>query len=85
MSVKAESLGYPVPEAAGVAGVGRTLLYEAIGRGELRARKIGRRTVILREDLENWLRSRPDWIPTGESVESNEISERFTTDDAATV
>jgi excisionase family DNA binding protein len=43
--------GLSVPEACEVAGLGRTKLYEAIAAGELKARKYGKRRIILREDL----------------------------------
>jgi excisionase family DNA binding protein len=39
--------------------VGRTLTYREIKEGRLRARKIGRRTIIAEDDAENWLKSLP--------------------------
>jgi excisionase family DNA binding protein len=48
-----------IEEAAKVSGVGRTLIFEAIKNGALRARKAGRRTLILQTDLEAWLHSLP--------------------------
>lgn len=59
----APKLAYSIVEATEEARIGRTSIYDAIGRGELVARKVGRRTIILREDLETWLRSRPTWSP----------------------
>ena len=40
-----------------VLSLGRTKLYQLINDGKLKARKIGKRTVILREDLETFLAS----------------------------
>lgn len=54
-----EKLGFSVEEAAKMSGIGRTLIFSAIGNGQLLARKFGRRTVILREDLEAFLRALP--------------------------
>jgi excisionase family DNA binding protein len=45
-------------------GLGRTYVYEAIRRGELRARKYGRLTRILRRDYEDWLAAAPEITPT---------------------
>ncbi len=51
--------GYSIPEAAEVASIGRTKIYEAIGNGSLVARKHGRRTIILRADLRAFLAALP--------------------------
>ena len=40
-------------------GPGRTTAYEEIKNGRLRARKIGKRTVITTDDAEKWLQSLP--------------------------
>jgi hypothetical protein len=52
-------LGYSLKEAAAVASVGRTSLYLAIRRRELRARKKGARTIVLDRDLRRWLEDLP--------------------------
>jgi len=44
-------------EAARMAGVGRTTLYAALGTGELRSLKIGKRRLIMIKWLEDWLRA----------------------------
>ena len=42
-------------EAARLAGIGRTRLYEAITNGELPSLKLGTRRLIKLADLEAWL------------------------------
>ncbi len=39
--------------------IGKTSIYAMIAAGELKARKIGRRTVVLDADLRDWLASLP--------------------------
>jgi excisionase family DNA binding protein len=53
------SVAHRVKEVAQLARVGRTLIYDEIKNGKLVARKVGRRTVILRSDLEAWLNTLP--------------------------
>jgi excisionase family DNA binding protein len=54
-----ERIALTIIEACQVAGVSRTSLYAAIGRGELAARKWGRRTLVLTDDLRNWVNQLP--------------------------
>ena len=54
-----EPLFITLPVARALAGVGRSTLYRALIRGDVRARKAGRRTLIERASLEAWLRSLP--------------------------
>jgi excisionase family DNA binding protein len=49
-------IAYSVADAAKATSLSRSYLYEALARGDLPRRKIGRRTVILRTDLEDLLR-----------------------------
>jgi excisionase family DNA binding protein len=51
---------HSVNGAAAIIGTGRDGVYEAIRSGQLRARKFGRRTLILDEDLSKFLQSLPD-------------------------
>jgi excisionase family DNA binding protein len=51
--------GLSIAEACAVAGIGRTKLYQAIADGTLLARKLGKRTIILRADLRAFLASLP--------------------------
>ena len=52
-------LAYSISEACAAARAGRTALYEAIRNGALIARKRGRKTLILPEDLRRWVESHP--------------------------
>ena len=49
-------------------GIGRTSVYQEIRLGRLRARKIGRRTIITEDDGEAWLQRLPVIESTGEAV-----------------
>lgn len=55
-----QPLAYPIAEAAKAAGIGRTMMWEAIRTGQLKARKNGAKTIILAEDLTAYLRSLPE-------------------------
>ena len=52
-------LAYGISEACKVSSIGRTTLYTAIKRGDLKTRKVGRRTLITAAELLAWLNSRP--------------------------
>jgi excisionase family DNA binding protein len=52
-------LAHPIPRALIIAGCGKTTLYGAIKAGKLRARKLGRKTLILDRDLMAWLEKLP--------------------------
>jgi excisionase family DNA binding protein len=54
-----EKVGFSIPEACHVSSCGRSKLYESLATGELAARKLGKRTIILREDLLRFLDSLP--------------------------
>lgn len=48
-----------IAEFAQQYGIGRSSTYEELKAGRLRARKIGKRTVIAVDDAEEWLRNLP--------------------------
>jgi excisionase family DNA binding protein len=55
-----ERLWVSPEEASALTGIGRTSVREAIGSGHLKAKKHGRRTIILPNDLRVWLNALPD-------------------------
>ncbi len=50
-----------IPEAVKATGISRSGLYEALKRGELTARKAGRRTLISFADLEAYMSRLPTY------------------------
>lgn len=50
---------YTIDETVVMTGVGRDLIYEAIKNGRLVARKLGRRTIIPADALENFIAHLP--------------------------
>ncbi len=54
-----KALAYSIPEVCEETGLGRSTIYEEIREGRLRARKCGRRTIVLPDDLTAWLNSLP--------------------------
>lgn len=58
-SIPFQREGLSIAEACAVAGIGRTMLYEAIAAGLLRSRKLGKRRIILKADLDDFLISLP--------------------------
>lgn len=52
-------IAYTIKEACTASRTGRTTLYGAIRRGELVARKLGKKTLILENDLRRWIEQLP--------------------------
>lgn len=50
-----EPLTYTVEQAAQLIGISRAAAYEAIKKNEIPHRKIGRRIVVPRNQLQEWL------------------------------
>jgi hypothetical protein len=61
-------LAYSTFEAAKIARVCRSILYREIRAGRLIARKSGRSTIILDDDLRSWLAALPR-LPAGPAAE----------------
>jgi excisionase family DNA binding protein len=53
------ALALTIKQACTISNVGRSKLYVAIQQGSLRARKLGKKTLILPADLERWLADLP--------------------------
>jgi excisionase family DNA binding protein len=51
--------GYSIRDVARAGNCCRSKVYDEIKNGRLRARKLGRRTLILANDLSAWLASLP--------------------------
>ena len=56
-----QSIALTVQEAVAATRMTRTFIYEALKRGDLRARKSGRRTLILTEDLNRFVAGLPEY------------------------
>jgi len=52
-----------INEVCTVTGLGRTKVYEAINSGSLKARKLGKRTIVLQDDLASFLTSLDVYTP----------------------
>ena len=71
-----QRISYSVHEAAETAGIGLTKLREEIAAKRLRARKLGSRTIITRDDLVDWAARLPDI----HDVASNRVTRAEVTD-----
>jgi excisionase family DNA binding protein len=56
---KPKPIAVGIVQAANIAGVGRSFLYEEIRQGRLRIRKAGRRTLVVLSDLDRWISALP--------------------------
>ncbi len=54
-------LAFTIAEAVEAGAGGRTAIYDAINAGTLKAKKRGKRTIILAPDLARYLESLPDF------------------------
>jgi excisionase family DNA binding protein len=56
-----QPIAVTIPDAVRLSGCSRSALYEALKRGDLVARKAGRRTLIAFADLETYLANLPTY------------------------
>lgn len=54
-------LAVTIPDAVKASGMSRSSIYEALKRGDLSARKAGRRTLISFADLQAYLANLPQY------------------------
>ena len=59
IETQASRIAFSLADAASAIGIGRSTLHELIATGKLPVRKLGRRSLVLREDLEAYLQSLP--------------------------
>ena len=59
MNAPLEFAAYSIPQVMGKIGIGRDTLYKLIRQGNLPARKLGRRTVVLESDLQAFIEALP--------------------------
>ena len=59
LETQANRLAFSLADAASAIGVGKSTLHELIATGKLPVRKLGRRSLVLREDLEAYVQSLP--------------------------
>jgi hypothetical protein len=52
-------IAYTIPEAIRVSGIGRSRLYELIAAGNVDARKLGGRTLVLASSLRSFIAALP--------------------------
>jgi len=69
-----ERLSVSPEEASALTGIGLTSIREAISSGDLRAKKHGRRTIILPDDLRGWLNMLLD---AGKPIEESPLRRGF--------
>jgi excisionase family DNA binding protein len=61
---------YSIDEAAKMSGVCRTRFYQLLNDGLVPGKKIGKRTVIIEEDLQKFLQSLPAYKPQKDGVQA---------------
>ena len=69
-----QKLAFTIEQATEASGVGRTALFAAVRTGRLRARKLGRRTLILAADLQSFLDGLPLASPDDAEETEDDVS-----------
>ena len=74
-ALPADRLAYSVNEAARLTGLSRDLLYDEMRRGHLGYLKVGRRRLITRQHLEQFLASTPGPQPAGSTAHGRKAAD----------
>ena len=61
-----EKMAYSIKEASEMASISVSYIRSQIKTRELKAKLVGRRVLILKEDLREYLRNKEDWKPQSE-------------------
>jgi excisionase family DNA binding protein len=73
-----QPIAYTIAETCRVSGIGRTNIYGLIKAGALRARKHGKRTLVLHRDLQRLLENLPPLQESGQRGKRNQPRRRAT-------
>ena len=66
---RSSALAYSIPDAAARIGISRSTLYTLIAAGQIPIAKVGSRTLVLDQDLHDFLlRCRTEMPPAGEAA-----------------
>ncbi|RFD19500.1 DNA-binding protein [Komagataeibacter melaceti] len=68
MNRTASPISASIQDAVKMSGIGRTTLYGLLSQGKIKARKCGRRTLIMVDSLESYINSLPYHQPDGRQV-----------------
>jgi Helix-turn-helix domain len=79
--VMPDPFAYTIAQVCDRACIGRTSLYAAIAAGDLVARKRGRRTFVLAEDLWRWLNTAPTMVSAPHTLLPQAVTARADVDD----
>jgi hypothetical protein len=60
-AVATNRLGYSLDSLAEATDASRSILYQELSSGRLRAKKLGARTIIPADEARRWLQSLPDF------------------------
>ncbi|MBZ3693226.1 helix-turn-helix domain-containing protein [Phyllobacterium calauticae] len=60
-------IAFTIDDFCDAYGIGRSYAYQQIKSGNIRTKKAGKRTLILRTDADDWLNALPDGQEIGEA------------------